>query len=88
MYGIDKEFKLRKHPLVCPHGYAMDLYCRYENPDHAFEEFPWHLPNLKSYSDAVRYAKAKGWKLHKDGTATCPKCVKRLSEMKLKEKSS
>lgn len=72
-------FRLLADPLTCPGGYVLHLYCRYENPDHGFREFPHSPDSVKTYGEAKRWAGKRGWILHRDGTATCPKCAKRLA---------
>jgi hypothetical protein len=67
---------LRAEPEVCPGSYDLHLYCRYENEAHAFDEFPWQIGTHQTYAEAARWARDQGWVLHRDGTATCPKCAK------------
>lgn len=62
----------------CPGCYVLHLYCKYENPDHAFDEFP-HEYNHELGSVCRSDARKAGWILHRDGTATCPKCAKALN---------
>lgn len=84
MTMIEPIFKLREDPLICPGSYDLDLYCKYENPEHDFNEFP-HIPyDCQTRAQARRIAKQWGWILHKDGTGTCPKCAKHLKELKRK----
>lgn len=64
-------------PLRMASGYTLDLYCKYKNPAHKWDEFPHqyfdeHGPNTH------RSARKAGWLIHKDRTATCPKCAKEL----------
>lgn len=82
---MEQEFKLKEHPIQCPSGYSLDLYCKYDNPDHSFEEFPHGITTEETFKASVRAARQMGWLYHhKDNTATCPKCAKRLEEMKAK----
>ena len=56
--------------------YSMDLYCKWSiDFDHDHRS---HGVSVSGYDRAAarKEAKALGWKLHKDGTATCPECVK------------
>ena len=71
-------FKLLANPIKGPGGYSLHLYCKYENSMHAFDEFPHEYEQWQTYQQAAKQAKAGGWMLHRDGTATCPKCVERL----------
>lgn len=70
-------FRLMADPVLCPGTYSLDAYCKYENPDHSFEEFP-HSAHGQTERKAQRHLRSKGWRFHNDGTATCPKCVARL----------
>lgn len=72
-----KEFRLRDNPLSYAGCYSLDLYCKYENPDHNWDEFPHKFVDELGTACRKR-AKAHGWKIHADNTATCPKCNKRL----------
>lgn len=71
--------KLVASPEVCPGSYSLHLYCKYQNDEHAYGEFPHEPPNCQTYGEAARVARLWGWKLHRDGTATCPKCVAALT---------
>lgn len=70
--------RLLAHPNTCPGAYVLHLYCKYENEDHAWGEFPHQPVDVQTASGAARQARWMGWKLHDDGTATCPKCAKAL----------
>lgn len=78
MDRIEPAFKLRSIPERCPGIYVLHLYCKYENPDHGFEEFPHEPHPCQTHGEAARMARSWGWSLHRDGTATCPRCAKRL----------
>lgn len=75
--------RLSPSPNPCPGCYTLDCYCKY-NADH----HPWSLlhPGYldqymgTTYADCARQARKHGWTLHKDGTATCPRCNKELRE--------
>lgn len=79
--GADKPVRLSK-PTLCPGSYDLHLYCDHENPAHGFREFPWHISEFQTSRDARAAARRKGWKLHRDGSATCPKCSKALGGQK------
>lgn len=65
--------KLMDDPTLCPEGYSIDLYCKYEASHHQYQEFPCGV--FAHSGKACRaQVKAMGWTLHRDGTATCPKC--------------
>ena len=66
-------------PEHCPGAYVLHLYCKYKNPEHEHGEFPHEPTDVQTGADARRIAREWGWKLHRDGTATCPKCVKVLA---------
>ena len=61
-------------------GYSLDLYCRFEGkwPDmrHEFDEFP-HQYCGETFGECARMARSAGWVIHRDQTATCPKCATR-----------
>ena len=69
---------LRDEPEVCPGTYDLDLYCKYDNPDHGAYEFPWIIVDYPTYGQAKRHAQQQGWVIHRDMTATCPKCARAL----------
>ncbi len=78
---ISKFEKLKrvKFPMTCPAGYSMDLYCDHYNPAsgedgvHIYAEFP-HQYQGETHGEVARKARRAGWVLHKDFTATCPRC--------------
>ena len=70
---------LKTHPEHCPGAYVLHLYCKYDNDEHDFEEFPHDPTDVQSGAQARAVAKSWGWILHRDGTATCPKCAKALN---------
>lgn len=72
------EFRLKAAPEYCPGAYSLHLYCKYENPDHRYGEFPHEPEDCETYGEAASQARASGWILHRDRRATCPKCAKRL----------
>ena len=68
--------------------YGLDLYCKYDNPAHGFREFPHCFGSFRETgAQARRDARAAGWLIHKDHTATCPKCAKELEKGALRHKS-
>ena len=69
----DTIFRKLEDPTYCPSGYSLDLYCDHENPDHDFHEFP-HGYLGETGPECRRQAKTARWTLHRDNTATCPKC--------------
>lgn len=71
--------EFRKSPFseYCPGAYSLDLYCDHINPDHSYNEFPHGIVGHNA-RDCRRQAKAAGWVIHRDMTATCPKCIARL----------
>lgn len=81
--GLQTEFRKLQHPNGCPGCYTLDLYCDHTNPAHCWDEFP-HQFLAETGGNCRKQAKARGWKLHRDDTATCPKCMKRLKEGKRK----
>lgn len=79
----EREFRKVATPEWCPGSYDLHLYCDHENPDHSFQEFP-HVygEGFETGGQARAEARRDGWKLHSDGTATCPKCMATLRKMK------
>lgn len=65
-------------PLPFVGGYSLDLYCRHE---HTLGNTPQlyecnHSFQGRTFSECKRRALGHGWKFHKDGTTTCPLCVR------------
>jgi len=68
---------LLPYPNYYAAGYTLHLYCKYLNADHEFDEFPHEY--FGHYGPEVfRGARQQGWIIHRDRTATCPKCAKVL----------
>lgn len=64
-------------PNLTAKGYEMHVYCKYEHPvvgPSSFAEISG--PNERH---CKRIAKARGWLLHRDRTATCPYCSGRCT---------
>lgn len=78
------EFKLSSAPLKYASGYVLDLYCKYDNPDHGFNEFPHSAESCETRHEAMAQLRARGWRVHNDRTATCPKCMARLKALGVK----
>ncbi len=72
-------FKLKINPLRAAGCYSLHLYCKYDNPEHEWSEFPHEFTDELG-STCRKNARSLGWKLDADGTATCPKCSKRLKK--------
>lgn len=73
-----------KELSAAPNGYAgcytLDLYCKYNNPDHRWSEMHpgvWSQYLGETFGECASAARADGWVIHKDRTATCPRCAKR-----------
>lgn len=66
---------LRDEPIQYASGYTLDLYCDHTNPDHPWSSFP-HVVGGETLGECVEEARAKGWVIHRDRTATCPICSK------------
>jgi hypothetical protein len=77
---MSAEIRPDPNALRCPGGYSLHLYCKWINPEHAFNEFPHEPEGCQTYAQAARIARRWGWVLHADGTATCPKCAKALGK--------
>lgn len=71
-------FRKRDRPEYCPGCYSLHLYCDHENPAHRSGEFPHEYgQECETGAQARREAREAGWVLHRDNTATCPKCSHR-----------
>ena len=73
-------FRKLENPDYCPGVYDLALYCDHENDEHGLDEFPHEIVEFQTRREAYSHARKAGWKLHKDNTATCPKCVKRIKK--------
>lgn len=71
----------QRSPHPCPGGYVFHAYCRWENPEHGFREFPHEADQVENLRAARAQLRASGWIFHDDeelSLATCPKCARRL----------
>ena len=66
----------RRDPLYLAGCYLLDLYCDHLNNDHGWTEFP-HQFTGQTYGECAKVARKSGWIIHRDNTATCPKCALR-----------
>ena len=76
--GVYKEMKEVLEPNYLAGGYTLHLYCKYENDKHDWNEFPHEYVEDSKNCKAIcfRYARKDGWIIHRDSSATCPKCAK------------
>jgi len=76
-----------ERPEGCPGSYVFHAYCRWENPDHGFEEFPHEALFAETLGQARSQLRAAGWIFHPGplALATCPKCAVRLATPSDKE---
>lgn len=72
--------ELHKHPMPCPGGYALDLYCKWNNPAHEWNPVQTRHDEFYAEHGSTCRSEARriGWIMHRDGTATCPQCAKIL----------
>jgi hypothetical protein len=70
--------RLLERPEYCPAAYSLHAYCKYENASHGFNEFPHEPEGCETYGEALSALRSYGWIMHRDGTATCPKCARAL----------
>jgi len=77
--AIDKSFRKLEDPWTLAGCYSLHLYCDHENPEHQWDEFP-HEYTHEQGSTCRKLARENGWVIHRDGTATCPKCSDRLNK--------
>lgn len=80
--GCKSAIQLLENPLHCPGTYTLDLYCKWKNPAHLWTEFPHEIVQFQTYAAAAKFARLRGWILHRDGYATCPKCAAALGLLK------
>ena len=69
------------NPIAAPGGFVLRLFCDHFYEGHTIREFP-HVFRGPDKASVRKQAKALGWKLHHDRTATCPKCVRALKRTK------
>lgn len=77
------ERSLREDVQPVVEGWAMDLYCKYTVDPYkygaAHDMDTWGVSIGGTTRKAAREeARALGWVLHRDGSATCPHCAKAL----------
>ena len=65
------------NPNYLASGYTLHLYCKWLNEDHVYGEFP-HQYTGEHGPAVFRKARQRGWIIHRDRTATCPKCAKEV----------
>ena len=75
---MSMRLKIVGRPKKIDSAYKADFYCKYNNRAHVEGEFPLHLEG-ESWGDTIRKARDLGWVVHRDHTATCPKCVAALT---------
>jgi len=74
-----------ERPEHAPGCYVMYFYCKYRNPDHPFQSrhsagYMEEADQVETRTAAIRQMREAGWLYHSDGTATCPRCAKAISE--------
>ena len=69
-----------KNPLQYAAGYTLDLYCdqNLKPWEHNYEVSIY----AQTFSQCAKEARRRGWKIHKDDTATCPHCNKKKKSTK------
>ena len=70
--AADKPIKMSE-PNQYAACYTLDLYCDHYNKAHNFDEFP-HQYYLETFGECATEARRDGWMIHRNRTATCPKC--------------
>jgi len=68
-------------------GYCLDLYCENLGVAHGEVEDKFghryddvHQFYGQTYQETAKRAKARGWRLTRDGKAYCPKCVRNKND--------
>ena len=67
--------KLTEEPNHCVGAYDFHAYCKYENDEHEYDEFPHIAVPAETLGQARGALRSYGWIFHRDGTGTCPKCA-------------
>ncbi|QJA43071.1 hypothetical protein [Phaeobacter phage MD18] len=70
-----------EEPFGYAGGYTLDLYCDHKNEDHPYtSQFPGFSESFygNNHTEAAREARAAGWTIHRDRTATCKHCSREL----------
>lgn len=73
--NLENEMEITKISNPNPYAgcYSLELYCDHLNDDHVYNEFPHTYTN--EFGSACRsIARSEGWIIHRNNTATCPKC--------------
>ena len=70
------------NPLQYAGCYTLDLYCDQQRGAHTFADGSQGAPRMSQYvgrnfHQCAKIARANGWRIHGDRTATCPECRKR-----------
>lgn len=68
----------RFKPLALVARFTLDLYCRYRGPDGQGHSGAHATFYGRTFSQCVLSARAAGWVIHHDRTATCPSCRRRF----------
>lgn len=74
-----KTLKQLKSPKKIDAGFTADFFCKYHNHEHEADEFPYTVEAM-SWGEAINKARTVGWIVHRDHTATCPKCAAAMRE--------
>lgn len=76
------------NPLHCftAEGWSMDLYCKYTRG--VVHDTDTHGVSFYGNSrvEAHRVASCAGWKMHRDGSATCPSCAQYFRSQRKKSR--
>lgn len=72
---MGKPIRFKRNPAAAKSlgGFRLYLYCKWMNPAHEWQEFPYVMRG-DSGPSVRRHAQSLRWVLHNDGYATCPKC--------------
>ncbi|WNL50808.1 hypothetical protein RPALISO_221 [Ruegeria phage RpAliso] len=80
----DVKRTLNPNPLQYAGGYSLDLYCKFDVVKDDDGGYFHHRDASGAHfygetrGEAMRAARAAGWTIHRDRTATCPSCAKAL----------
>lgn len=70
-----------KNPITFASGYSLDMYCKFDNDKHSFQEFP-HQYLGETFKECADEALREGWKInYKTRLAICPKCAKLCKDL-------
>lgn len=72
-----------EQPIQFTGGYVLDMYCRWQNPDHDVPNGHARFHGEEN-TDAIMEAIKAGWRIESGTrTGTCPKCLKAFNKARI-----